>query len=100
MTTRMAGLGRATYLVEYYRPGHNAEALRRLVAYLEKTATEPEFQERPVRILESIVVPDDEALLIVFQAASEEAVVEFHQQAGQPMDRIVRSLAHVRREGP
>ena len=98
MTTRMAGLGRSTYLVEYYRPGHNAEALHRLVAYLEKAAAEPEFQTSPVRILESIVVPDDEALLLVFQAASEEAVVKFHQQAGQPLDRIVRSVAHVRRE--
>ncbi len=82
-----------TYLVEHYRPGLPLEDLRRAAGVIRAAVSAMEREGSPVRYLRSTIVPQDEAFLSVFQAASEELVREAYERAGVCFDRISRAIA-------
>ena len=86
---------RKTYLVEHYRPGHCAEELRALAGRVRGAAAELEGEGKPVRYLHAAIVPGDESLLCLLEAAGEGIVRETYARAGVPFER----LSAVIREG-
>jgi hypothetical protein len=77
------------FLIEHYRPGHGARQLRRYVRQIRM-----QMQETAgVSILCSVVVPTDEAFLLVVEAESEQAVRAAYTRAGTTFDRISPALA-------
>ena len=79
---------RETFLVEHYRPGLSAAALGAWAARVRDTTGEMEREGQPVRYLRATIVPTDESLLCVFEAASEQLVREAYARAGIPFERI------------
>jgi hypothetical protein len=79
---------RETYLVEHYRPGLSADELGAWAARVRDTTGEMEREGKPVRYLRATIVPTDESLLCVFEAASEQLVREAYARAGIPFERI------------
>jgi hypothetical protein len=79
---------RQTYLVEHYRPDLEPEQLGRLAKRVRESVAELERDGRPVRYLRSTIVPRDESLLLVIEAASEELVHEVYIRAGIPFERL------------
>jgi hypothetical protein len=94
------------YLVEHYRPGLDVEELKRWAALVRRSAGELQREGRPVRFRRSTIVPGDESLLCVLEAASEELVREAYARAGLHFERlsvalpegVERSAADVRTE--
>ena len=72
-----------TYLVECYWPGVEERAV---AAALERTGDEA------VRCLDSILVPEDEIVLCLFEGTSPEAVREATRRSGLPSERVTRSI--------
>lgn len=79
---------RQTYLVEHYRPGFTVEALRQCATRIWVAADEMGREGKPVRYVRSTIVPADESLLCLLEAATEELVHETYARAGIPFDRI------------
>jgi hypothetical protein len=77
------------FLIEHYRPGHRVGQLRRCVRQIRM-----QMQETAgVSILCSVIVPTDEAFLLVVAAASEQAVKAAYTRSGTTFDRISPALA-------
>ncbi len=93
MPPRAAAGARQTYLVEHYRPGLDAEELRRSAARIRDAAGEMEGEGKPLRHVRSTIVPDDESLFCVFEAASEELVREAYARTGIPFERISTAIS-------
>jgi hypothetical protein len=91
----MAEHARQTYLVEHYRPELTVDGLRQWAARVRQAADELEREGRELRYLRSAIVPADETLLCLFEAAGEEPVRETYTRAGLPFER----LSAVLREG-
>ena len=72
-----------TYLVECYWPGVTEESLTQLSRSSEAG---------DVAWLESILVPEDEIVLCLFEGPSEEAVRESSRRSGLPSERVTRSV--------
>ena len=87
--------GRETFLVEHYRPGQCVGELRQLAARVRAAATELAGEGKPVRYLHAAIVPGDESLLCLLEAAGEGIVRETYARAGVPFER----LSAVIREG-
>jgi len=81
-----------TYLVEHYRPGLDEEGLRRTVASVRTAALALESEGGRVHYVRSTIVPNDEAFLSVFEAASESVVREAYGRAGATFERISRAI--------
>jgi Protein of unknown function (DUF4242) len=79
---------RQTYLVEHYQPGLEIGALKRWAARVRDAAAEMKREGKPVRYRRSAIVPADESLLCVLEAASEELVRETYARAGVPFERL------------
>ena len=79
---------RKTFLVEHYRPGLTADELGAWAARVRHAAGEMESEAKAVRYLRATIVPTDESLLCVFEAASEQLVHEAYERAGIPFERI------------
>ena len=79
---------RETFLVEHYRPGLSAEELGTWVARVRATTNEMEREGKAVRYLRAAIVPSDESLLCVLEAASEQLVREAYARAELPFERI------------
>ena len=79
---------RQTYLVEHYRPGLTVEALQQYAARIRVAADEVGREGKPVRYVRSTIVPADEYLFCLLEAATEELVHETYARAGIPFDRI------------
>ena len=79
---------RQTYLIEHYRPGLEVEGLRRCARQVRGAAAELAREGKAVRYLRSTIVPADEALLCVLEAADEELVRETFVRAGVPFERL------------
>jgi Nickel responsive protein SCO4226-like len=79
---------RQTYLVEHYRPELTVDGLREWAARVREAAVELQRQGRPVRYLRSTIVPADESLLCLLEAAGEELVRETYARAGIPFERL------------
>jgi hypothetical protein len=87
------------FLIEHYRPGHGVGQLRhcvrRIRVQLQETAG--------TSLLCSVVVPTDEAFLLLVVAESEQAVQAAYTRAGTTFDRIstaVTDLAIPQATGP
>ena len=76
------------FLVEHYRPGLTADELGAWAARVRDTAREMEREGKLVRYLRATIVPTDESLLCVFEAASEQLVRDAYARAGIPFERI------------
>jgi len=76
------------YLVEQYRPGLSVPGLATLAALVRDAAGAMQSEGRSVRYLHSTIVPGDEALLSVFESATEQLVREVYARADVPFDRI------------
>jgi Nickel responsive protein SCO4226-like len=83
---------RTTYLVEHYRPGLTVDGFREWAARVRDTAGEMKREGKAVRYLRSTIVPADEALLCVLDAASEELVRETYARAGISFERISAAI--------
>jgi hypothetical protein len=79
---------RETFLVEHYRPGSTPAELAAMADSVRETAGELERMGEAVRYLRAAVVPTDESLLCVFEAASEDLVREAYARAGIRFERI------------
>ena len=79
---------RETFLVEHYRPGLSADELGAWAARVREAAGEMERAGEPVRYLRATIVPTDESLLCVIEAASEGLVRAAYARAGIPFERI------------
>ena len=79
---------RETFLVEHYRPGLTVDELGAWAARVRNTAAEMEREGKAVRYLRATIVPVDESLLCIFEAASELLVREAYARADIPFERI------------
>jgi hypothetical protein len=77
-----------TFLVEHYRPGLTVDELGAWATRVRDAASELEREGKPVRYLRATIVPTDESLLCVFEAASEQLVREAYARADIPFERI------------
>ena len=77
-----------TFLVEHYRPGLTVDELRQWAELVRETAAQMRREGRAVRYVRSAIVPADESLLCVLEAASEELVRETYARAGIPFERL------------
>jgi Nickel responsive protein SCO4226-like len=88
MADRAGAETRQTYLVEHYRPGLAVDGLRRCAARVRDAAADLEREGKPLRYLRSTIVPADESLLCVLEAATEELVRETYARAGIQFERL------------
>jgi Protein of unknown function (DUF4242) len=79
---------RETYLVEHYRPGLTVEGFREWAARLRDAALEMEHDGKSVRYVRSTIVPGDESLLCLLEAATEQLVRDLYARVGIPFERI------------
>ena len=79
---------RETFLVEHYRPGLAPEELGAWAARVRAVTNEMEREGKAVRYLRATIVPTDEWLLCVLEAASEDLVREAYARAELPFERI------------
>ena len=79
---------RETYLVEHYRPGLDADELRRSASRIREAAVQMEREGKAIRHVRSAVVSVDEFFLCIFEAASEELVRAAYARAGIAFERI------------
>jgi hypothetical protein len=93
MATRAAGEARQTYLVEHYRPGLTVDDFRRWAERVRASASELAREGKDCRYVRSAVVPADESLLCVIEAASEGLVREIYARAGIPFERVSALIA-------
>jgi hypothetical protein len=84
---------RETYLVEHYRPGLTVEELRDWAARVRDAALAMEHNGKSVRYVRSTIVPGDESLLCLLEAATEQLVHEVYARAGLPFERIQPAIA-------
>jgi hypothetical protein len=80
--------GAETFLVEHYRPGLTADELGAWAARVRDAAGELEREGKAVRYLRGAIVPADESLLCVIEAASVRLVHETYARAPIPLERI------------
>src|SRR5262249_44008344 len=85
----------ATFLVERYWPGVSPEQLEEAVARGTRSVRAMRRRGRPIRYLRSTLIPDDETVLCLFEAASSADVAEVNRGAGMPFDRIVDAVTLV-----
>src|SRR4051812_34921087 len=79
----------AVFLIEHYRPGQGVEQLRHCVRQIQV-----QIQETAgASLLCSVVVPTDEAFLLVVAAKSVQAVQAAYTRAGTTFDRISTAVA-------
>jgi 20S proteasome alpha/beta subunit len=82
-----------TYLVEHYRPGLHAPELGRLAARIREAVEELAREGASIRFVRSVIVPEDESLLCLLDAASEQLVRDAYARAGIPFERISATVA-------
>jgi hypothetical protein len=88
MASRAGAEARQTYLVEHYRPGLTVDAFRQWAVQLRETAVAMDREGKAVRYVRSAIVPADESLLCVLEAATEELVREMYARAGISFERL------------
>jgi hypothetical protein len=81
-----------TYLAEHYRPGASLDDLDCAVRDVRLAAAEMARRRRSVRCVHFTIVPSDEAFLALFEATSEELVLELYAHAGIPFERITGAV--------
>jgi hypothetical protein len=92
--SRPAGGSAQSFLVEHYRPGITADAFRGAMVRVRASAAAMRRDGSPIRCVHATLVPEDEAMLSVIDAASSELVEQLFARAGVRVDRIVEAFAH------
>ena len=88
MANRVSGEARETFLVEHYRPGATVAELSEWAIRVRDAAGELARDGRPVRYVRSTIVPGDESMLCLLEAAGEALVRETYARAGIPFERL------------
>lgn len=82
-----------TFLVEHYRPGLTVEDLGRWAGRVREAADTMRREGKRVRYVRSTIVPADESLLSILEAATDELVRELYLRAGFSFDRLSTVIA-------
>jgi hypothetical protein len=82
----------STYLVEHYRPGLDVVGLDRAATHIREHFVGLGGPRSSPRFLGSVIVPADEAFLVVVRAESELHVREAYLVAGAAFDRITVAI--------
>ena len=90
-SSSLAGGGANSFLVERYHPGITADAFRDARARVRASAAAMRRDGSPIRCVHSTLLPGDDAMLSVIDAASSELVEQRFTRAGVRVDRIVRA---------
>ena len=78
----------ATFVVETYLSARSEVEPEATIARAIEAAAELVASGQPVRYLRSIFIPDDETCLLLFEAASSDALTALTERAGIDPDRI------------
>ncbi len=81
-----------TFLVERYWPGVDEAIARTVVSNLERAARAMTAEGTPVEHLGSILMPADEVVFSLIEAADEEAARRVNERADVPLDRIAAAI--------
>ncbi len=82
-----------TFLVERYWPGIDEPMARTVLSNLERAARAMTREGTPVEHVVSILMPADQVVFSLFEAADEAAVRSVNERADIPMDRIAAAIA-------
>ena len=82
-----------TFLVERYWPGIDEPMARTVLSNLERAAQAMTHEGMPVEHLVSILMPDDQVVFSLFEAADEAAVRSVNERVEIPVDRIAAAIA-------
>ena len=77
-------------LAELYLPGTDAKGRENALLTIERATTRLAAQR--VRLVRSIVVPEDEMCLLLFEADSAETVARVGADSGLVFDRVVEAV--------
>jgi len=88
MATRTNAGAWKSFLVEHYRPGATVAELSEWAIRVRDAAEELARDGRPVRYVRSTIVPGDESMLCLLEAAGEALVRETYVRAGIPFERL------------
>ena len=83
----------AEFLVELYVSGAAADGADRETRRARSAAAELTAEGRPVRVLRSIFVPEDETCFLLVEADTAEAVQEAATRAAVPFERVLATVA-------
>ena len=83
----------AEYLVEAYCPSDEHDSGGPAPEEIAEAAAKLTGEGQPVRLLLTIVVPDDETCFYFFEAASGGAVLETAKRAGLRFERFVEAVS-------
>jgi Nickel responsive protein SCO4226-like len=81
-----------TYLIERYWPGVRIERLRDALQRGRRVMEQMNGEEAHLRHIGSILIPDEEVVLSVYEAPSAEAVGQLNERASIPVSRIVEAI--------
>ena len=82
-----------TFLVERYWPGIDEPMARTVLSELERAARAMTREGTPVEHVVSILMPADQVVFSLFEAADEAVVRAVNERAEIPMDRIAAAVA-------
>jgi hypothetical protein len=82
-----------TFLVERYWPGVDEAIARTVVSSLEREARAMTAEGIPVEHVGSILMPADQVVFSLIEAADEHAARQVNERADVPLDRIAAAIA-------
>ena len=82
-----------TFLVERYWPGVDEVTARTVVSNLERAAKAMSAEGVPVEHVGSILMPADQVVFSLIEAADEHVARQVNERADVPMDRIADAIA-------
>jgi hypothetical protein len=82
-----------TFLVERYWPGIDEPLARTVLSNLERAARAMTAEGIPVEHVGSILMPADQVVFSLIEAADEAAVRSVNERADIPLDRIAAAVA-------
>jgi hypothetical protein len=82
-----------TFLVERYWPGVDEAIARTVVTTLEREARAMTAEGIPVEHVGSILMPADEVVFSLIEAADEQTARQVNERADIPLDRIAAAIA-------
>lgn len=81
------------FLVEHYRPGLSVAGLGHCITQLHDAVVGSQSHRSPVRFLCSVIIPADEAFLVLLEADSVRDVTDVYARADSTFDRISAAIA-------
>ncbi|HEY7937711.1 MAG TPA: hypothetical protein VID26_11350 [Candidatus Limnocylindrales bacterium] len=81
-----------TFLVERYWPGVDEAIARSVVANLERAAQAMTSEGTPVEHVGSILMPADQVVFSIIEAADEGVARRVNERANVPLDRIAAAV--------